>query len=46
MPALLVPRVDAIPGARNITYLNPNQIILVEPAGASSKVAQLIAQAK
>jgi hypothetical protein len=27
-------------------YLNPNQIILVEPVGTSSKVAQLIAQAK
>jgi hypothetical protein len=27
-------------------YLNPNQIILVEPVGTNSKVAQLIAQAK
>jgi hypothetical protein len=27
-------------------YLNPGQIILVEPVGANSKVAQLIAQAK
>jgi hypothetical protein len=27
-------------------YLNPKQIILVEPVGANSKVAQLIAQAK
>jgi hypothetical protein len=27
-------------------YLNLNQIILVEPVGTSSKVAQLIAQAK
>ena len=26
-------------------YLNPNQILFVEPVGASSKVAQLIAQA-
>ncbi len=27
-------------------YLNPNQILFVEPVGTSSKVAQLIAQAK
>jgi hypothetical protein len=27
-------------------YLNPNQIVLVEPVGTGSKVAQLIAQAK
>ncbi len=27
-------------------YLNPNQIVLVEPVGTNSKVAQLIAQAK
>ena len=27
-------------------YLNPNQIVLVEPVGANSKIAQLIAQAK
>jgi hypothetical protein len=27
-------------------YLNPSQIILVEPVGTNSKVAQLIAQAK
>jgi hypothetical protein len=27
-------------------YLNPGQIILVEPVGTNSKVAQLIAQAK
>jgi DNA-binding MarR family transcriptional regulator len=40
MPDLLAPRVDVIPGARNITYLNPNQIILVEPVGTSSKVAK------
>jgi hypothetical protein len=26
-------------------YLNPNQITFVEPVGANSKVAQLIAQA-
>jgi hypothetical protein len=26
-------------------YLNPNQIVFVEPVGADSKVAQLIAQA-
>ena len=26
-------------------YLNPNQIVFVEPVGTSSKVAQLIAQA-
>jgi hypothetical protein len=27
-------------------YLNPSQIVLVEPVGVGSKVAQLIAQAK
>jgi hypothetical protein len=27
-------------------YLNPNQIILVEPVGPNSKVAQLIAESK
>ena len=27
-------------------YLNPNQIILVEPVGTSSKVAQLISESK
>src|SRR5215472_371659 len=27
-------------------YLNPSQIILVEPVGANSKVAQLIAESK
>jgi hypothetical protein len=27
-------------------YLNPNQILVVEPVGTQSKVAQLIAQAK
>ena len=27
-------------------YLNPQQILFVEPVGANSKVAQLIAQAK
>lgn len=27
-------------------YLNPNQILFVEPVGTGSKVAQLIAQAK
>jgi len=27
-------------------YLNPRQIVLVEPVGTNSKVAQLIAQAK
>ncbi len=27
-------------------YLNPNQIILVEPVGTNSKVAKLIAEAK
>ena len=27
-------------------YLNPSQIVLVEPVGTGSKVAQLIAQAK
>jgi hypothetical protein len=27
-------------------YLNPSQIVLVEPVGPNSKVAQLIAQAK
>ncbi len=27
-------------------YLNPSQIVLVEPVGTNSKVAQLIAQAK
>jgi hypothetical protein len=26
-------------------YLSPNQIVFVEPVGADSKVAQLIAQA-
>ena len=26
-------------------YINPNQILLVEPVGGNSKVAQLIAQA-